>query len=152
MGTQPPPKKGQSPTQFLVHVYCGQTAAWIKIPLGTEVGLCNCVRYGPSYLQKKGSTHPPPNFGRCLLWPNGWMDEDAAWYGSRRRPRPPCTRRGPSSRERGTAAALFAPCLLWPRLPISATAELLFVWSASKSYICHFKVHAFFHPIILILS
>ena len=30
--------------------------------------------------------------------------QDAAWYGSRPRPRPHCTRRGPSSRERGTAA------------------------------------------------
>ena len=25
--------------------------------------------------------HPPhPIFGPCLLWPNGWMDEDAVWY------------------------------------------------------------------------
>jgi len=71
----------------------------------------------------------PPVFSPCLLWPNGWMDEDATWYGSRRGPRPHCVRRGPSStRERGTAAArpLFDPCLLWPRSPISASAELLF--------------------------
>jgi len=39
MGTQPPTQKGRSPTQFLAHVYCGQTAAWMKIPLGTEVDL-----------------------------------------------------------------------------------------------------------------
>ena len=38
----------------------------------------------------------PPVFGSCLLWPNGWMDEDATWYGSRPRPRPHCVRRGPS--------------------------------------------------------
>ena len=36
------------------------------------------------------------------------MDEDAAWYGNRPQPRPHCTRRGPSSRERGTAAPLFS--------------------------------------------
>ena len=36
-------------------------------------------------------------FGPCLLWPNGWMDEDATCYGSRPRPRPHCIRRGPSS-------------------------------------------------------
>ena len=30
---------GQSPPQFLAHVYCDQTARWIKTPLGTEVGL-----------------------------------------------------------------------------------------------------------------
>jgi len=34
----PAPPKGHSP-QFSVHVRCGQTAAWIKTPLGTEVGL-----------------------------------------------------------------------------------------------------------------
>jgi len=27
------------PPQFLAHVYCDQTAAWIKMPLGTEVSL-----------------------------------------------------------------------------------------------------------------
>jgi len=33
---------------------------------------------------------------------------------------------GPALRERGTAPPLFGPCLLWPRSPILATAELLF--------------------------
>ena len=32
----PPQKKGQSP-QFSAHVYCGETAGWIKMPLGMEV-------------------------------------------------------------------------------------------------------------------
>ena len=31
--------KGTAPTQFLAHVYCGQMAGWIKLPLGTEVNL-----------------------------------------------------------------------------------------------------------------
>ena len=31
-------KKRRSP-QFSAHVYCGQTAAYIKMPLGTEVGV-----------------------------------------------------------------------------------------------------------------
>jgi len=37
----PPPKKGRTggASQFLAHVYCGQTAGWIKTPLGTEVDL-----------------------------------------------------------------------------------------------------------------
>ena len=30
----PSPKRGQSPLQFSAHVYCGQTATWIKMPLG----------------------------------------------------------------------------------------------------------------------
>jgi len=40
MGTQLPLEKGHThPTQFLAHVYCGQTAGWMKTPLGTEVDL-----------------------------------------------------------------------------------------------------------------
>ena len=105
MRTLPSTSEGAEPTQFSAHVYCGQTAAWIKMPLGTEVdlGLRDIV------LPTEKRAHPPhPIFGPCLLWPNGWMDEDAAWYGSRPRPRPHCTRRGPSSCERGTAAPLFS--------------------------------------------
>ena len=30
--------------------------------------------------------------------------------------------------ERGRTAPLFGPCLLWPRSPISATAELLLIY------------------------
>jgi len=31
--------KGHSIPHFSAHVCCGQTAGWIRIPLGTEVGL-----------------------------------------------------------------------------------------------------------------
>jgi len=27
----------------------------------------------------------PPIFGPCLLWPNGWMDQDGTWHGGRPR-------------------------------------------------------------------
>jgi len=33
------PLKGAEPPWFLVHVYCGQTAGWMKTPLDTEVDL-----------------------------------------------------------------------------------------------------------------
>jgi len=40
MGTQPLPKKRDgAPLKFSAHVYCGQTAGWIKMALGMEVGL-----------------------------------------------------------------------------------------------------------------
>jgi len=39
MGTQLPlPQRGTAPTQT-AHICCGQMAAWIKMPLGMEVGL-----------------------------------------------------------------------------------------------------------------
>ena len=78
--SSPPPKRDRPP--ILAHVYCDQTAGWIKTPLGTEVDL------GPRHFV---------------------LD------------------RFPAIGERGTAAPppLFGPYLLWPRSPISATAELL---------------------------
>ena len=95
-------------------VYCGQMVGWIKIPFGTEVniGPVHVVLDGvPAALPKKGAQ--PPVFGPCLLWPNGWMDEDVTWYGSRPRPRPHCVRRGPSfPRERGTAKPVVVTCRL----------------------------------------
>ena len=38
----PPPKKkleGTAPSHFSAHICCGQRAGWIKMPLGTMVGL-----------------------------------------------------------------------------------------------------------------
>ena len=84
--------------------------------LGMEVGLGpgHIVLDGdPAPLTKKGPK--PPIFGQCLLWPNGWMDYDATWYGVRSRPRRHCVRWGPScpSPKRGKPP-IFGPCLLWP--------------------------------------
>jgi len=45
----------------------------------------------------------------CLLSSNGWMDQDAIWYGGTYRPRPHCVRWEPSSPIRGTAAPKFWP-------------------------------------------
>ena len=76
--------------------------------------------------------HPPhPIFGPCLLWPNGWMDEDAAWYGNRPRPRPRphCIRRGFQLPRKGHSSLppLCRPMsVVAKRSPISAAAaELL---------------------------
>ena len=81
-GLSPLPQKWRSPTRFSAHVYCGQTAAWIKNQDATWCGgrpqpMRHCVRCGPSYPQIKGYTQPHSIFVPCLLWPNGWMDEDA---------------------------------------------------------------------------
>jgi len=60
-GPSSPPQKGHSP-QFSAHVYCGQTARWINMPLGMEVVLSpvHIVLYGdPAPLPKNGAS---PNF------------------------------------------------------------------------------------------
>jgi len=65
-----------------------------------------------------------------VLWPKGWMDQDATWYGRRPRPRRHCVKWGPSSplAERGTAAPphFSAHVYCGETVPISATAEILF--------------------------
>jgi len=66
--TQPPSQKGGGATHFSTHVYCGQTAAWIKMSLLTEVGLGpdDIVLDGnPAPLPKKGAE--PPNFGPMFI-------------------------------------------------------------------------------------
>ena len=87
-GPRPLPQKERSPTQFSAHVYCGQTAAWFKMPLGAEVdlGVRDIVfDLDPATPERRAHPRPTPTHGPCLLWPNGWMDEDAACYGSRPR-------------------------------------------------------------------
>jgi len=79
-GAAPRPNRGggRSP-QFSAHVYCGQMAAWIKMALSyMEVGL------SPDDIVLDGdplSSSPSPTFGPCLLWLNGWMDQDGTWHG-----------------------------------------------------------------------
>jgi len=48
-GDPAPPEKRHCPhSQFLVIVYCGQTAGWIMMPLGMEINLgqVDVVLYG----------------------------------------------------------------------------------------------------------
>jgi len=72
-----PAQKGHSPrTQFSAHICRGDI-----VLDGTP---------------KKGG-RSTPNFGSCLFWPNGCMDQDETLHGGRPRPRPRCVRRGSSS-------------------------------------------------------
>jgi len=49
--------------------YCGQTAGWMKTPLGTKVdlGAGHIVLDGFPALRERGTT--PPLLGPYLLWP-----------------------------------------------------------------------------------
>ena len=96
-------------------MYCGQTAGWIKLPLGMDIGL------GLGFTVLDEDPAPPtqrvtaPIFGQCLLWPNCCVDQDATWYGGQPRPRRHCVRwgpRDPDTPKRGTPP-IFGPCILW---------------------------------------
>ena len=86
---------------------CDVRALWLKMP-GDFV-----LDGDPARPLQKGAQ--PAVFGPCLLWPNGWMDQDATWYGSRPWPGenvldgaqlpPPAKWAQPP---------IFGPRLLWP--------------------------------------
>jgi len=100
-----------------VDLYCSQMVAWIKMALGTKVG------FGPGHTVLDGDPAPShgmghsslPTFavyrrrqacvrikrGLCLLWPNGWMDQDTTWYAGSPLPRRHYVRWGPSSPRKG---------------------------------------------------
>ena len=64
---------------------------------------------------QNGAEPPSRTFGPCLLWPNGWMDQDATWYGGRPQPKRHCVRWGPScSPPKGDGAPpQFPDDVLW---------------------------------------
>ena len=82
----PFPQEGGGAPQFSAHAHCGQTAGWIKMSLGTEVGLGQAdivLDRDPAPLQKKAAEPPPHSppqqkIGPRLLWPNGLMDQDGS--------------------------------------------------------------------------
>jgi len=108
-----------------------QMAGWIKMPLGRGVRLVpsDIVLDGePAPLPQNGAE--PPIFGLCLLWPNGWMDQDATWYEGRPRAGQHCFRCGPSS----TAPPQFRPMyIVAKRSPISATPEHLLRYASGQT-------------------
>jgi len=120
----PPPKVHSPPPQFSANICCDQMAGWIKMPLGMEAGLDSgdCVRLGPSSPSPKRGQSPQFSVhvccgqtAGCINMPLGMELGLAPGYIVRRKPI------APPPRERGTRRT----CLLWPRSPISATAELL---------------------------
>ena len=105
--------KGHSP-QFLAHVSCGQTAGWIKMPLGMEVDLCSgdIVLDGTELPPKRGRA---PQFSAhvycgqtagCISIPFGTEvglgPGDIVLDGD------------PAAPKKGHSPPIFSPCLLWP--------------------------------------
>jgi len=71
-----PPKKGAQRTPFSAHVYCGQTAGWMKMPLGTEIGL------SLGHIALDGDPAPPPERGTAApphFSARAYCDQTAAW-------------------------------------------------------------------------
>jgi len=87
--------------------------------VGTDVDLSpgDFMLDGDPAPSQKGGGAASPIFGPFLLWPNGWMHQDATWYGDRPQPRGICVRWGPSPLPKKGAERppqIFGPCLLRP--------------------------------------
>ena len=104
----------QFPRHFSADVYCEQTAGWIKMPLGTEIGL------GPSHIvlegiqpPKKEGHSPPHRFSAhvCCRHMAEWIKMP---LGTKVGLVPGDTvLDGDPAPQRGTPPIL-GPCLLWP--------------------------------------
>jgi len=113
-GPSSPTLKGHSPNFRLMSVVVkrldGLRCTWCE---GRPRPRRLCVREGPSSPYKKGTAPNPPNFGPCLLWPNGCTDQDATCYGGKYRgkprPRQRCVRWNPSSPIKGHSPQFSAP-------------------------------------------
>ena len=115
--SSPSPKGAQLP-QTSAHICCGQMAAWIKMSLGMELGL------GRGEFVLNGDPAPPAHV--YCSQTAGWMKTPLGTEVDLG-PGHIVLDGVPALRDAGTAAPhLLGPCLLWPRSPISATAELLF--------------------------
>jgi len=127
-GTAAPPLFG--PCLLWPNGWMDQDATWYG---GVVVGFGPChivLDRHPASFRPQERGHSPPIFGLCLLWPNGWMDQDAAWYEGRPRSRPRCVRWGPNS-PKGHSPPIFCPCLLWPN---GSSSQLLLSLCFKVSY------------------
>jgi len=117
--SSPLQKSWQSP-QVSAHLYCGQTAGCITMPLCMQVSLSPgdfVLDRDPAPTPKGAEPHPI--FGPRLLWPNGCMHQDATWYGGRLRPTRHCVRCGPRYPQKK------GPIHLTLLLPMSIAAKWL---------------------------
>jgi len=119
-------------------LYCGQTAAWIKMPLGTDVGLGLSGRPRPTRIVLDGDPAPPPlkghipqfsanvRFGQTAPWTKmplgvqvGLGSRNFVFDGDPATPR----KKGPTHPH-----PIFGPCLLWPngwmKMPLGTEVDL----------------------------
>ena len=128
-------------------VYCGQTVGRIKMKLGMQVGL------GLSHTVLDGDPAPlpPPIFCPCLLWPNGWIDQDSTSYGGRSRPGDIVLDGDPAPRTTkwGTASNFWPMSIVAKRSPVSATAEQLCYigWQWRNFFISYLRQLFFRHVV-----
>jgi len=130
----PPRLKGHSP-QFSAIVRCGQTAGWTKMPLGMEVGLGpgDFVFNDDSVPPEKKDTPPTQFLAHVYCGQTGGWFKMPLGTEVDLGPRHIVLDGDPAPLRKGHSSPLIsAHVSLWPRSPISATAELLYKRSPKK--------------------
>jgi len=102
------------------------------------------VRVGPDHIVLDGNPAPhkrhssPINFDRCLLWPNGSMDQNVTWYGGRPQRRRHCVRWHVQIGKRfEPSAVLWAFHTIQPSSYISRESYTMQnVWSRASVCLC----------------
>jgi len=110
----PRPPNGLSPP-MAAHVCCGQTAGWIKMPLGMELGLSpgeTVLDGGPSSHPKKG--HSPHFLAHVRSGQmTGWLKMPLGMEPGLC-PGHIVLDGGPAPPKKGAQTPIFGLCLLWP--------------------------------------
>jgi len=150
-------RRGHSTPPNFRPTYYGQMAGWTNIcHLLRNIGLARPRRYCVSGRRSR----PPPKgakptiFGPCLLWPNGWMDQDATWYGGRPRPWLHCDRWGPSPSQRHTAPQFSAHVSCdkmagWIEMPLGTNVGHIVL---DGDQFCPFSAHVYCSQTVAHLS
>jgi len=124
-------------------LYCGQMVGWIKMKLGTQVGL------GPGHivldwdpaLPSPKREQSPLIFGPCLLWLNSCMDQDTTWYGGSPRPRPHfAIGTHLPSPKRGHSGLNFRPMSTVPKRLDESWCHLVWRWCQDGDFLTTFCV------------
>ena len=135
--SSPPQNREQSPSKFSVHLYCDQTAGCIKMPLnwyGGRLGICDIVFDVDPATPEKGHSHSTQFLAHVYCGQMaGWMKTP---LGTEVDLGPGhIVLHGVPAPAKGAQQPfpLFGPCLLWPRSPILATAELLMRYASGQA-------------------
>jgi len=128
----PPEERAQPPPNFWpMSIVAKQLECWMDQDAtlygGKPWPRRRCVRWGHNFSPLKGA-QPPPQFSFHVYCGQmaGWMKTPLGMEVDLGRGHI-VLRRGPSSptERHSSPPPLVGPCLLWSRLPISATTELL---------------------------
>jgi len=95
-----------------------------------------------------------------VVWPNGWLDQDATWYGGRPWPKPHCVRWGPTPLQKGHTSPHFSTHVYcgqmdgWIKMPLGmevglGSADIVLDGDQLSPHKNGYSIHPLFGPRLL---